>query len=372
MSRDFWTSRKIAICHHLLQSHSRSDRCSYIPISNEALKTLGIHCKNLQSLKIIFPPSLEENLGFDPFVDEELDERLTSLRSRFLNLNFASFRGLRELEISEIYGDLNNARNSLVEVLLACPQLESLSLSISQSCCERQCRQGLFENHKFLSKLCQTYKERNGQPLNLKTLYLGCGIIPHYHQEPLPGPMPQDLNEALRLLQNSKASTALYITDLTNLETLQSLHIENESIWDYLILEHSDFAWETFTKASCPNLKRASIAEINKEVAGWLTDNIEGENFSELVVYTVIDDDPLILREFLSDLINVPSHLENKMETRMRTRHVLKLLVLKREEKSMEMLIEISNYSALEMLSISLNIWRTSVSNYLYLLTAKD
>ncbi|KAL8389075.1 hypothetical protein RB595_008808 [Gaeumannomyces hyphopodioides] len=164
--------------------------------------------------------------------------------------HLARFAGLTKLTVGEMYegpeaDTADRWVEDIVEILLACPDLEELTLSFSEHCVDDS--QGAFDGGrgKFLKFVCLNYSKRAARPLRLKVLRLGLGVI--LRRDPITGLVPQD------------------ISGLTDLSVLEELYIDcrKTSPFDNYDLDEGLGArripWDLFTPDFAPSLARVGV-----------------------------------------------------------------------------------------------------------------
>ncbi|KAB5528025.1 hypothetical protein GE09DRAFT_411904 [Coniochaeta sp. 2T2.1] len=128
----------------------------------------------------------------------------------------------------------------------------------------------------FFQDLCKYYARSGGEPLRLKRLDLGLGVLLLRDNK---------LDQSRTVEQKEKESTvqytASYLSLLTNLSSLEEVHIENRNhygpsgkdcagVYGEDMEVFSDFAWWTFTPDRTPNLRRLTAYEYMSEVHAFL------------------------------------------------------------------------------------------------------
>jgi hypothetical protein len=160
----------------------------------------------------------------------------------------ADFSGLQELTLDNLYEELPWWRSQIVEVLKNSPSLQKLKLSLATETLFRYADLGeRFDFEDFFDRLCDEYAETGAAPLRLLSLHLGTAVYPYKADSP---------------------------KKLTDLRFLEEVHIENCGVWHrgamvidmYNDEEDSGIAFGAFGPAHCPNLRRLSLAEYQRDV----------------------------------------------------------------------------------------------------------
>lgn len=169
------------------------------------------------------------------------------------------FQNLRKLYLYEITGDLDVWVRKLATLLGKSRFLEELGLSLSAECerqyaCERRTRQFL----SFFPRLVERYKDQGDEPLGLRVLKLGYGVLLNATHEPR---------------RDGTLDMADYLSDLTNRACLEELYFDNDlDIGCSLSLRTTTghIAWPTVDSIYLPNLKRFSFTSLSEKSRDWL------------------------------------------------------------------------------------------------------
>lgn len=221
-----------------------------MPLAEETLATLHRACKEIASIHLEFPESMDEKvLGYmaDPEFHSPETYQLEA-RKTFGRPDLTVFSGLEELVLHGLYGDLQWWRAQIVQVLKISPGLRKLELSLSAR------RIALYEStgqrekfDDFFDKLCDEYKETGAEPLQLQTLKLGTAMYPW------------------KLASIMKLIDPYY---------LQDIFIQNKGVYqdlDIILMydspgEDSGIAFHAFGPGHCPNLRRFTASNYEIDV----------------------------------------------------------------------------------------------------------
>ncbi|KLU91334.1 hypothetical protein MAPG_09855 [Magnaporthiopsis poae ATCC 64411] len=158
----------------------------------------------------------------------------------------ARFTGLTKLTVGQMEplvgkdGEYRRWANDIVRILVACPDLEELTLGFSEDGIrfDRRCEE-------FLQFVCLGYADRAARPLRLKVLRLGLGVA-----------LRRDADSGLPVPR---------ISDLTDIYGLEELYVDcrktNLSYNNYAQTRPSVAAipWDVFKPDCCPALARIGI-----------------------------------------------------------------------------------------------------------------
>ncbi|KAL8306427.1 hypothetical protein RB597_003052 [Gaeumannomyces tritici] len=224
-------------------------------LHQETMSALIRSCPELKAFVTIFvpgqPSGCEEPVEFGELDEakaggEAIEDDTIVAGMRHL----ARFAGLTKLTVGEMYeapvaGTEGRWAEDIVEILLACPDLEELTLSFSEHCIEDS--QGAFDRGcgEFFRLVCLNYKKRAARPLRLKVLRIGLGVI--LRRDPATKLVPQD------------------ISGLTDLCVLEELYVDcrktspfgNHGLEEGLGARR--IPWDLFTPDSAPSLARVGL-----------------------------------------------------------------------------------------------------------------
>ncbi|KAI0186732.1 hypothetical protein EV127DRAFT_165168 [Xylaria flabelliformis] len=129
------------ICQHGRRLHSFF--CSGVLFTTQCLEAVS-RLPHLEKLIIVFHPP----------------GNLSSKADYSRTWDHLAFANLRELTLLELYGPMDDWRDSILQIILRSPNLEHLGLSMS-------------EDHVSFACIAEQYKNRQGHKLRLKILRLG-------------------------------------------------------------------------------------------------------------------------------------------------------------------------------------------------------
>lgn len=168
-------------------------------------------------------------------------------------------QNLRKLYLYEITGDLDVWVRKLATLLGNSRFLEELGLSLSYEC-ERQyaCENRSQEFLSFFPRLVERYKDQGDDPLGLRVLKLGYGVLLNATHDPR---------------RDGTLDVADYLSDLTDMACLEELYFDNDlDIGCSLSLRTTTghIAWPTVNSSYLPNLKRFSFTSLSERSRDWL------------------------------------------------------------------------------------------------------
>ncbi|KAH7416781.1 hypothetical protein BKA64DRAFT_656098 [Cadophora sp. MPI-SDFR-AT-0126] len=246
------------------------------PLFATTISALHSECPDLKSLSISHPVDIEKlrSTAFE-YEDFDFEDGLFELRPLFETQDFSPFTNLTTLELHEIHGDLDQARRDIVKILLASPDLKTLSLSLNSDTVIRldQEAQDIEEMGgylDFLKTLIGEYVAAEGQTLHLRKLVLGLSIV---------------------LWEDDQQQPATYLDGLTNLSKLEEVYVCNNGVDTQLYFDDPDgIAWSTFTPETCPNLNILGLHKFTNDVERWIQ-NIGPGYLSQLRVEETLGHD---------------------------------------------------------------------------------
>ncbi|KAL1840010.1 hypothetical protein VTJ49DRAFT_927 [Mycothermus thermophilus] len=204
-------------------------------------------CPRIQELDITFSENMSRFLGYSDLVQPE------EHRAFYAKPDLASFSGLKSLALRNLYQELDWWRDQIVSVLRASPDLQHLELSLALWTLHLHHVKN--EDQKFANwfdELCEAYAATGAKPLRLRSLHLGCAVLPF----------------------NAEA-----VQKLVDLRHLEDLYIHNEGIYydGKIVLdmynyddEDSGIAFDAFGSENCPNLRRFSMVTHHRDVHNML------------------------------------------------------------------------------------------------------
>lgn len=240
--------------------------------------TLKTSCKNLASVHLNFSDDMET--GLDSSFDLPRSNRLSSENDDddetrpsspdFVVLKSFSLVGLENLtslSLETLFGSATKLAEELASVLLACPKLESLALSISDQTVNLHAQNSypdasINDIILLLETLVSLYRKKGGKPLPLRQLYLGKNVL---------------FWDRILLADGTDSTwNADRLCELVNLQTLEKIEIWNDlpsEIEDALSF-HS-FGFNAFLQNSAPNLASMTVEDWSQEFWQFLRDVLE-------------------------------------------------------------------------------------------------
>lgn len=183
------------------------------------------------------------------------------------------FQNLRRLFLYEITGNLKVWIRKIATMLGKSRFLEELGLSLSAECSrqynlEERTRDFL----SFFPRLVARYKDQGDDPLSLRVLKLGYGVLLNATHEPR---------------QDGTVEPAEYLSDLTNPICLEELYFDNDlDIGCSLSVRQTSghIAWSTVTSSYLPNLKRFTFTSLSERSNGWVKDHPDPDWINQLAI----------------------------------------------------------------------------------------
>lgn len=221
------------------------------------METLEESCPALRDVSIVYP-NLAKFARTERFYRNGAST-FGKVKPQLILPPSPEFQNLRKLYLYEITGDLDVWIRKIATMLGKSPFLAELGLSLSAEC-ERQYA---LENStrkflSFFSRLVEKYKDQGDDPLKLRVLKLGYGVLLNATHEPR---------------QDGTAEPAEYLSDLTNLACLEELYFDNDlDIGCALSLRtmSGHIAWSTVNTPYLPNLKRFTFTSLSDRSHDWL------------------------------------------------------------------------------------------------------
>lgn len=224
------------------------------------MATLVYSCHRLTRFegRMLFGPGNRQELSAEAKLWGN-DERVTEVRKLLATqpeytelILLVPFSNLTSLRLYELGGILQETRSDLVRVLKRCTGLRELALAISMDTLKHySMSHEQKEDLGFLSELCSDYATLGGQPIHLKKLHLGLGILFSREDTPL-----------------MSCFTATPLRNLTILSALEEVHLENRTLfitkyeveaiplYGYFADNEDGLAWRAFTVETTPRLRR--------------------------------------------------------------------------------------------------------------------
>lgn len=174
-------------------------------------------------------------------------------------LPIPEFQNLRKLYLCEITGDLNIWTPKIASMLGKSQHLKELGLSLSAECERQYALAGKSKTFlKFFVALVERYRDQGDEPLRLRVLKLGYGVL---------------LNTPHEARKDERLEQADYLSDLTNRAYLEELYIDNDlDVGCPLNIRNAagQIAWPSVTPSFLPNLKRFTFTSLSERSREWL------------------------------------------------------------------------------------------------------
>lgn len=230
------------------------------PISQALLETLEESCSDLRDVLIVYP-----NLAKFAKTEKSYRHRTSTfdeVKPKLVLPPAPEFQNLRKLYLYEITGNLDVWIRKITTILGKSQFLEELGLSLSAECERQYALEDRTRNFmSFFPRLVERYKDQGDDPLRLRVLKLGFGVLLNASHEPR---------------QDGSTEPAEYLTDLTNCEFLEELYFDNDlDIGCTLSLRKASghIAWSTVNSRHLPNLKRFTFTSLSERSRDWLNDH---------------------------------------------------------------------------------------------------
>lgn len=168
-------------------------------------------------------------------------------------------QNLRKLYLYEITGNLDEWIRKVATMLGKSHFLEELGLSLSAECSKQYSLE--LRTREFLSffpRLVARYKDQGDDPLRLRVLKLGYGVLLNATHEPR---------------SDGTVEPADYLSDLTNCAYLEELYFDNDlDVGCSLNLRKTSghIAWTTVNSSYLPNLKRFTFTSLSERSRDWV------------------------------------------------------------------------------------------------------
>ncbi|KAG8160086.1 hypothetical protein KVR01_010723 [Diaporthe batatas] len=227
------------------------------PISESVLEMLEEQCPSLRDVSIVYPNlskfSRTERFyrdGRSTFNDE---------KPKMIPLPKPELQNLRKLYLYDISGDVNLWIPKIATMLGRSRFLEELGLSLSSECERQHALAG--QSRAFLDffpSLVQRYRDQGDEPLRLRVLKLGYGVL---------------LNMPKGSLEDNDSDQGEYLSSFTHREYLEELYMDNDlDVGCPLKIRSSAgrIAWSWITPSFLPNLKRFTFTSLSVQSQGWL------------------------------------------------------------------------------------------------------
>ncbi|KAH6847098.1 hypothetical protein B0I37DRAFT_374290 [Chaetomium sp. MPI-CAGE-AT-0009] len=235
----------------LLESFTwRGDLRILLPIAT--LDILRKSCPAIKTLHIAF----YGDMGDDSWGPGE--------RELYRDPDLTVFSGLEELALDYLYEELPTWRFQIAQVLKNSPGLRKLRLSIARTTIVRYAENNdgaKFQN--FFGQLCEEYSKTGSAPLRLRSLHLGDAMQPY---------------------------EADSVKNLTDLDFLEEVYIENDGIWHKggtpraVDMGGGDIAFNVFGPDHCPKLRRFNFGVYDENVHQFLANITDGSFTRRLAI----------------------------------------------------------------------------------------
>jgi hypothetical protein len=232
-----------------LTEKDEDEGLNLVPLFDEALSALRCHNPKLSNLSICMYNCGEWAIGeLHDWLGGDESFAWTNHISGNPTLNIGGFQNMTSLNLFDIYGDVTTNIKALVSIFLASPNLLDLGLGLPYTYRRS-------DANNFLCQICRSYAASGGRPLSLKRLYLDQGLIIYADDE------------------KSHRSETSYISLLTDLSALQSLHVHNDftpnAFGEYpsWVRLGGKLAYNTMSDPSrCLSLRRFSAAKLDEDL----------------------------------------------------------------------------------------------------------
>ncbi|KKY30784.1 putative major facilitator superfamily protein [Diaporthe ampelina] len=175
-------------------------------------------------------------------------------------------QNLRKLYLYEITGDLGVWMPKIATMLGKSRFLEELGLSLSAECERQHALAGKSKAFlNFFPSLVERYRDQGDEPLRLRVLKLGYGVL-------LNTP-PGDLQDGDPACERDE-----YLSFLTQAEYLEELYVNNDlDVGCPLKIRTSvgRIAWSWITPSFLPNLKRFTFTSLSVRSQAWLGKHLD-------------------------------------------------------------------------------------------------
>ncbi|KAJ4397844.1 hypothetical protein N0V93_002081 [Gnomoniopsis smithogilvyi] len=241
------------------------------PISQSLLKALEDSCSGLRDVRIVY-----HNLAKFSST-ESLSRNGTStfdgVKPELIAPPPPAFQNMRKVYLYEITGNLDVWICKIAEILGKSRFLEELGLSLSAECERQYAREDWTQNSmSFFLRLVDRYREHGYDPLRLRVLKLGYGVLLNATHEPR---------------QDGTVEPAEYLSDLTNLTCLEELYFDNDlDIGCSMSLRQTTghIAWSTVNSPYLPNLRRFTFTSLSERSRDWLSDHPDPNWINQLAI----------------------------------------------------------------------------------------
>lgn len=221
------------------------------------LEVLEEQCPSLRDISIVYPNlaklSLTERFYRNPKSD------FGNEKPKMIPLPVPELQNLRKLYLYEINGDLDVWIPKITTMLGKSRFLEELGLSLSADCERQHALSGKSKAFlNFFPNLVERYRDQGDEPLRLRVLKMGYGVL---------------LNAPKEGLEDEGPEQGDYLSSLINRAYLEELYIDNDlDVGCPLKIRTfaGRIAWSWITPSFLPNLKRFTFTSISIQSQAWL------------------------------------------------------------------------------------------------------
>lgn len=261
------------------------------PISQTLLQTLEESCPSLRDVSVVYPNLAR--FSRTERVYRNSASLFDEVRPQMIPLPIPEFQNLRKLYLNEITGDLDIWIPKIASILGKSQHLKELGLSLSAECERQYALAG--ESKKFLNffvALVERYRDQGDEPLRLRVLKLGYGVL---------------LNTPREARKDEPLKQADYLSNLTNRAYLEELYVDNDlDVGCPLNIRNAagQIAWPTVTPSFLPNLKRFTFTSLSERSREWLethpdptfANSLAMGIGTERLAYSYLDDEGVVRR----------------------------------------------------------------------------
>lgn len=229
------------------------------PISESVLEVLEEQCPSLRDVSIIYPNLAKLSRTERFYRNGRTRNSFDDEKPKMIPLPIPELQNLRKLYLYEITGDLDVLIPKIATMLGKSRFLEELGLSLSADC-ERQ--HALARKSKaflnFFPSLVERYRDQGDEPLRLRVLKMGYGVL---------------LNTPKDGLDDNDPDQDEYLSSLVHRANLEELYMDNDlDVGCALKIRTSvgRIAWSWITPLFFPNLKRFTFTSLSVQSQAWL------------------------------------------------------------------------------------------------------
>jgi hypothetical protein len=227
------------------------------PISQDLLEVLEEQCPSLRDVSIVYPNLARFSRTERFYRNGKTD--FEELKPKVIPLPVPELQNLRKLYLYEITGDLDVWIPKIATMLGKSRFLEELGLSLSAECERQHALAG--KSKKFLNffpSLAERYRDQGDEPLRLRVLKMGYGVL---------------LNTPKENLVHDDPDQCEYLSSLIRRAALEELYIDNDlDVGCPLKIRTSvgRIAWSCITPSFLPSLKRFTFTSLSMRSQAWL------------------------------------------------------------------------------------------------------